>query len=138
MISENYSSNGEFAIWQNDPAHTKFQEGNVTVSTKALVNGTWTDTRDITIILKSKVPAPQLVSIQTMVAPVLGTNPKPTLNPVLNQSYKVTVKSATLAPTVTISTPSAGLTPVKPATVSTYKPNIIEILMAFLKRFWFS
>ncbi len=58
MISENYSSNGEFAIWPNDPVHTQFQAGNVTVSIKALVNGNWTDAREITIILKSKIPAP--------------------------------------------------------------------------------
>lgn len=68
MIFENQrdvktlSSNGEFAIWESDPAHAKFRAGEVKVTVRALVNNRWTGTREITIILKprggDRVPTP--------------------------------------------------------------------------------
>ncbi|MDO8473993.1 MAG: CARDB domain-containing protein [bacterium] len=45
------SSNGEFAVWPSESSYSKFQEGNVSVWIRALVNGQWTETRTITIIL---------------------------------------------------------------------------------------
>lgn len=60
MIFENQrdnktlSSDGEFAIWESDPAHVKFQLGTVKVMIRALVNNSWTDAREITITLKPR------------------------------------------------------------------------------------
>lgn len=57
MIYENYrddrtlSSNGEFAVWESNPFHVKFQLGKVKVLIRALVNNQWTDAREITITL---------------------------------------------------------------------------------------
>lgn len=57
MIYENYrdegtlSSNGEFAVWESNPFHAKFQLGKVKVLIRALVNSQWTDAREITITL---------------------------------------------------------------------------------------
>lgn len=60
MIFENQrdtgtlSPNGEFAIWESDPAHVKFRAGEVKVMIRALVNNNWTDAREIIIILKPR------------------------------------------------------------------------------------
>lgn len=48
------SPDGEFAIWESDPAHAKFKAGEVKVSIRALVNNSWSDAREITIILKPR------------------------------------------------------------------------------------
>jgi hypothetical protein len=45
------STNGEFAVWPSDSFYSKFQEGDVSVWIRALINGQWTDARTITIIL---------------------------------------------------------------------------------------
>lgn len=60
MTYENYrdtrtlSSNGEFALWENNPAHAKFHSGDIKVMVRALINNQWTDAREITISLKSR------------------------------------------------------------------------------------
>lgn len=60
MTYENYrdtktlSSNGEFALWESNPAHAKFHAGEVKVMIRALVRNQWTDAREITLILRSR------------------------------------------------------------------------------------
>lgn len=60
MVYENYrdtrqlSSNGEFALWENNPFHNKFHQGPVEVWVRAYVNNKWTDARIITINLKPR------------------------------------------------------------------------------------
>lgn len=61
MVYENYrdtqtlSPNGEFALWENNPAHARFKAGKVTVMIRAMVNGRWSDARTITITLKPRI-----------------------------------------------------------------------------------
>lgn len=60
MIYENYrdtrtlSANGEFALWESNPAHTKFHSGEMKVMIRALINNQWTDAREILIYLKPR------------------------------------------------------------------------------------
>lgn len=60
VIFDNYrdgkylSSNGEFALWESSPFHAKFHSGEMRVTIRALVNGMWTEAREITVILKSR------------------------------------------------------------------------------------
>lgn len=60
MVYENYrdtrtlSSNGEFALWETNPAHSKFHQGSMSVWVRALVNNQWTDARIITINLRPR------------------------------------------------------------------------------------
>lgn len=61
MVYENYrdtktlSSNGEFALWEGNPAHAKFHTGEVKVMIRAYVRNQWTDAREIFINLRPRV-----------------------------------------------------------------------------------
>lgn len=85
MVYENYrdtrtlSSNGEFALWENNPFHTKFHTGPLSVWVRALINNQWTEARIITINLRprggtntnvvntttSKSPVPEATIVST-------------------------------------------------------------------------
>lgn len=60
MVYENYrdtktlSSNGEFALWEGNPAHAKFHSGEVKVMIRAYVRNQWTDAREIFINLRPR------------------------------------------------------------------------------------
>jgi len=83
MVYENYrdsktlSSNGEFALWEANPAHVKFHQGNIKVMIRALVNKQWTDAREITVNLK---PRGGNTPVQTTTA--LQQTPNPLVVPV--------------------------------------------------------
>lgn len=68
MVYENYrdagvlSANGEFALWDSNPAHNKFKTGEVKVMIRAMVNNQWTDAREITIHLKPRGGTQKVVS----------------------------------------------------------------------------
>lgn len=93
MVYENYrdtktlSSNGEFALWESNPAHAKFHLGEVKVMIRALVNNQWTDAREITINLKSrKSTASATVLSKPSLQPVLAPTP-----PAIQPSQQVVV-----------------------------------------------
>lgn len=89
MVYENYrdaktlSADGEFALWEGNPAHAKFKAGEIKVMIRALVNNEWTDARTITITLKPRggqevgsTPIPMPVpSIMPTASPILPTIP---------------------------------------------------------------
>lgn len=60
VVYDNYrdgkylSSNGEFALWENNPFHARFHSGEVRVSIRAYINNQWTEAREITIILRPR------------------------------------------------------------------------------------
>ncbi|MBI2314524.1 hypothetical protein HYU93_00470 [Candidatus Daviesbacteria bacterium] len=60
MVYENWrdsktlSSGGEFALWENNPFHAKFHNGEVKVMIRAYINNQWTNARETTIILRPR------------------------------------------------------------------------------------
>lgn len=77
MVYENYrdtktlSSNGEFALWENDPAHAKFHAGQIKVMIRVYVENQWTDAREIYVTLKPRekgVDVPVVTSGQSVSA----------------------------------------------------------------------
>lgn len=107
MIYENYrdaktlSSNGEFALWESNPAHAKFKIGEVKVMIRALVNNKWTDAREITIILKPREkndgapvtnPQPIVKQVPTIVpkaTPSITPNPTSSVPGVISPTVKI-------------------------------------------------
>lgn len=85
MVYENYrdaktlSANGEFALWESNPSHSKFKTGPVKVMIRALINNEWTDARTITIYLKprgSQEALPTIIPVPVpTVSPALPTIP---------------------------------------------------------------
>lgn len=92
MVYENYrdnrvlSSDGEFAVWENNPYHSKFHEGPVEVWVRAYVNNQWTDARIITIYLKPRGSG-------NYITPKLEPSIKPVKNvpPSIGPSAKIVV-----------------------------------------------
>lgn len=84
-VYETESSNGEFGIWEDNPAHAKFHTGEVQAVIKAQVGGSWTDEKAITITLRSRksssditLTAPQPSPIASALAsPIPNTSPNP-------------------------------------------------------------
>lgn len=60
IVYENYrdtgqlSSNGEFILWDSDPAHANFRTGALQVAVRVLVEGDWTDPQILNLSLKTK------------------------------------------------------------------------------------
>lgn len=85
MVYENYrdaktlSANGEFALWESNPGHSKFKTGPVKVMIRALISNEWTDARTITIYLRprgSQDAVPTIIPVPVpTTSPVLPTIP---------------------------------------------------------------
>ncbi len=105
MVYENYrdtktlSSNGEFALWQSDPAHAKFHAGPIKVMIRGYVRNNWTDAREITVNLKSR-EGNVVIQTPTAVQPTPNPLVKP-LPPVIQPTQQII--------TVTDSSASAAL-----------------------------
>lgn len=142
MIFDNYrdtktlSLNGEFAIWQDNPFHNKFHAGQVKMMIRAYVNNKWTDAREITITLKSRIPAP--TAAPTPIATASAQLVSLATFPSLSSNNIVTIKTVipTPKPTIAVSTPSAKLTTAVPASISAYKPSTFQSLASILRYFW--
>lgn len=92
MVYENYrdhrilSSNGEFAVWESNPYHNKFHKGELKVMVRTLINGQWSDAREITVQLRPRnanAPAagsntPDKPNV-TVTGPFTSSWPKPIL-----------------------------------------------------------
>lgn len=60
------SPNGEFALRENSPFHAKFKAGSIKVMIRALINGQWSNAREITINLKPRpIASPTSTPIAT-------------------------------------------------------------------------
>lgn len=91
MVYENWrdnqtlSPNGEFALWEDNPAHAKFHAGAVRVMVRASINGSWSDARTINITLRSRLvassPTPISMAPTPSPAPTLVPIPTPTSTP---------------------------------------------------------
>ncbi len=92
MVYENYrdtgllSTNGEFALWENNPVHAKFHAGQLKVMIRSLVNNNWSNARTIYINLQPRANqnvVTQVVSTQpTYVGPINQSVNQPVNQPV--------------------------------------------------------
>lgn len=97
MVYENYrdgkylSSNGEFALWENNPFHAKFHNGEVKVMIRAYVGNQWTDAREITIILRPRGGTASTTSTNSVVSTTVTAPKLPVMPPTIQPSQKVIV-----------------------------------------------
>lgn len=66
------SPNGEFTLLESNPAHVRFHAGTAKVIIRALVNGRWTNAREITIVLRPRSAVPSPAPVFTPVPTPIG------------------------------------------------------------------
>lgn len=126
MVYENYrdtqtlSPNGEFVLRESNPAHARFHAGAVTVMIRGLVNGQWTEAREITIMLRPRStslnPTPTITPIPTPIG--IGTT-----NPI-GIGRTNPASTPTIRQVITSKTPST-----KVSTRSAIKPKFRSIIL---------
>ena len=103
-IYETLSSNGEFGVWEDNPAHAKFHAGEIQVLTKAQVSNVWTADRIITITLKSRKPTSNITPAAIQSNPT--STPQPSSSPNITPNPSVTAQPTPTSSPVPSAIPS--------------------------------